>query len=176
MYRSGNIEIFFHILTCSKIVLIDSVKNDFQKFRALWLANSQISFDIIQSKWGIRFNEINLEMILSSLIIRKWNKNNDLPIPCLLLQAFDLPSTKWCGPVAWSQYFGKRSRIPVQPPIDPLCSQYWQSREQLEMQRKQEEISKDREEKSKDKAVLYSYKYIQLKKCGSIYKSYIWGG
>ena len=42
MYRSGNIEIFFHILTCYKIVLIDSVKNDFQKFRALWLAIAKL--------------------------------------------------------------------------------------------------------------------------------------
>ena len=129
--------------------------------------------------WEIWRNQFRVDSALSRSVIesiRKWNNNNDLPILCLLLQAFDLPSTKWCGPVAWSQYFGKRSRIPVQPPIDPLCSQYWQSREQLEMQRKQEEISKDGEEKSKDKAVLYSYKIYRVQKCGSIYKSYIWGG
>ena len=46
MYRSGNIEIFFHILMCYKVMLIDFVKkNDFPNFEHFDWLNSQISFD-----------------------------------------------------------------------------------------------------------------------------------
>ena len=94
-----------------------------------------------------------------------------VPTQCLLLPVFDLLKTKWYGLVAWSQCFGKRLLIRGQPPIDPLYSRYWQSREQLKM------------EKSQNAKYVYYYwiVFLYLKStwvhiCSMFKKSYYWWG